>query len=129
MEHTLTATLEPYQKYITLKFNGDISADKLEGFKKDLEYAEKLITENYKEKHQKLHILLDMANFSGTYNVESLNALVEFAKQNKPYVEKTASFGGSIKVKMAGEIAIALSDRDNIKMFNTKIDAIEWLLS
>jgi hypothetical protein len=72
-------------------------------------------------------VILDIERFSGNYSLDALNALVSFARQNTPYVDRTASFGGSDKVKMAGEVAIALSMRDNIKICNTKEEALTWV--
>lgn len=129
MEHSLVASVEPQGKYILFQFKGDLVQHKVEGFKEDILVASKLITDKFKKDGKKVCVLLDMTEFTGNYSLDSLTALVEFAKNDKLFVEKTASFGGSDKVKIAGEIAITLSNRDNVKMFDTKEEAIAWLLS
>ena len=117
MNPPIIITRDPKDSYITIKFIGDITTDRIEDFKAELEIASNAIQNAFKETGKKLHIILDMAEFSGNYSLDSLTALVDFAKGNVPYVEKTASFGGSDKVNMAGEIAIVLSHRDNVKIF------------
>ncbi len=127
MNPPIIITRDPKDSYITIKFIGDITTDRIEDFKAELEIASNAIQNAFKETGKKLHIILDMAEFSGNYSLDSLTALVDFAKGNVPYVEKTASFGGSDKVNMAGEIAIVLSHRDNVKIFKTKEEALAWL--
>ncbi len=128
MEKTLQATLQPTGNYILLKLNGDLVQDKVEQFRADLKEASTLITDQYYAHDKKLHILIDLTHFTGNYSLDSLSLLTEFAKNNKPFIEKTASFGGSYKIKMAGEIIVVLSHRDNIKMFDQKEEALAWLL-
>jgi hypothetical protein len=109
MEKTLDATLQAKDNYILLKINGDLVQGKVEQFKEDLAEASILIMGQWEVQKKQLHVLTN------------------FAKENKPYIEKTASFGGSYKVKMAGEIIITLSQRDNIKIFDKEEEAIAWL--
>lgn len=112
---------------VTMFFTGDITHDVVDEYKKELEKGVKLIDEYYQAHTRKVRVILDIRNFTGNYSLDALNALVSFAKRNTPYVDRTASFGGSDKVKMAGEVAIALSMRDNIKIFDTKEEAMTWL--
>lgn len=127
MPHVLTAAFDEKKNYIILKFTGDLREDREDDFKKDLQEAGELIADTYRETEKKLHILLDMTDFTGNYSGGSLSALVEFAKTNTFFVEKTASFGGSDKVKTAGEVAIDLSNRENIRIFDSEADAVAWL--
>lgn len=129
MEHPLITTLDVKGNYITLKFTGDLGEKEMEMFKKDVADASSIIVDSYRDHSIKVHVLLDMTGFSGTYTLEALMTLTEFAKKNKPFIDKTASFGGSDKVKMAGEIVITLSHRDNIRIFNTKEEATTWLIA
>lgn len=112
---------------VTMFFTGDITHDVMDDYKSELEKGAKLIEEYYQAHTRKVRVILDIRNFTGNYSLEALNALVGFARKNTPYVDRTASFGGSDKVKMAGEVAIALSMRDNIKIFDTKEEAMTWL--
>lgn len=128
MTQTITLTVDP-EGYIVIQFNGDLVKDTVELFKKELADASEFIQKQHHEQGKSVRILLDTTHFTGNYELEALGALVAFAKTNKPFVLKTASFGGSDKVRMAGEAAIALSGRDNIHMFQNKVDAVMWLLS
>lgn len=112
---------------VTMFFTGDITHDVMEEYKKELDKGAELIEQYYQAHTRKVRVILDIQHFTGNYSLEALNALVGFAKKNTPYVDRTASFGGSDKVKMAGEVAIALSMRDNIKIFDTKEEAMTWL--
>lgn len=112
---------------VTMVFIGDITHDVVEEYKQELEKGAQLIREYYESHTKKVRVILDIERFTGNYNLDALNALVAFARQNTPYVDRTASFGGSDKVKMAGEVAIALSMRDNIKICNTKEEALIWV--
>lgn len=123
----MSAAVDTQAGYIVLQFNSDPVHDVVGNFKKDLDHAASIIEQEFKKEGQKVRILLDMTNFSGNYALDALSALVSFAKHNGPFVERTASFGGSDKVTMAGEVAIALSGRSNIKIFDTRHDAVAWL--
>ncbi len=112
---------------VTMFFNGDLTHDVIDEYKKELNEGIKIIEEYYKAHTRKVRIILDMRHFTGNYSLDALTALVSFAKQNTPYVDRAASFGGSDKVKMAGEAAIALSGRDNVKIFDLKEEAMTWL--
>lgn len=129
MSQSLKTTIHADEGYILMKFSGDLSEDTVEDFKKGLAEASSIIVDCYHKENKKVHILLDMNDFTGKYSVASLTALTDFAKKNKPFVDKTASFGGSDTVKMAGEIVITLSGRDNIKIFDTQEEAKGWILT
>ncbi len=112
---------------VTMVFTGDITHDVIDEYKKELEKGITMIQDYYQAHTRKVRVILDIEHFTGNYNLDALDALVSFAKRNTPFVDRTASFGGSDKVKMAGEVAIALSMRDNIKIFNTKEEALTWV--
>lgn len=112
---------------VTMFFTGDLTHDVMDEYKKELDKGVKLIEEYYQAHTKKVRVILDIQNFTGNYSLDALTALVSFAKKNTPYVDRTASFGGSDKVKMAGEVAIALSMRDNIRIFDTKEEAMTWI--
>ena len=124
----MSTTVDTQAGYIVLQFNSAPIHDAVDRFKKDLVKSGAIIESESKKTGGKVRILLDMTNFSGNYALDALSALVSFAKHNEPFVERTASFGGSEKVVMAGEVAIALSGRKNIKLFDTRHDAVAWLM-
>ncbi len=125
----LTATLKKDEDFVLLKIVGNITHENIDEFKKDLSDASKVLSDAHIELGHKLKILLDVSDFTGTYNAEALTALADFARKDEPIVDKTASFGGTDKVKMAGEAAIALSHRTNIQIFDTEEEARAWLLA
>ena len=127
MNKILKATLQPENNCLLLEVSGDVVQANIEEFKADLAEASTLIVNEYHARNKPVHVLLDMTNFTGNYCLEALSLFTGFAKTNKSFIEKTASFGGSDKVKMAGEIVITLSGRDNIKIFNTKEEALAWV--
>lgn len=128
MPHSFTASIENDGEFILLKLTGEVSKENIEEFKKDLDKASIAIENHYKKTNKLVKILLDVSSFSGTYNADALMSLAKFAEKNKLVVNKTAAFSASDKVRMAGEAAIALSHRTNIKIFNTEEDAKAWLL-
>jgi hypothetical protein len=123
---TIKTTLE--KEYILIEFIADLTQGTLDAFKVELADAKLLIQKKYEQDHEPVKILLDVSHFTGEYASEALDMLALFAKENALYVKKTASFGGSDKIKMAGGATIALSGRDNICMFDSKIDAVLWLV-
>jgi hypothetical protein len=128
MNPAVITTKDENYPYIHIKFIGDLVTERYEDFKKGLMEASDIIEKTANEGHGKVKIMLDLTEFSGNYSLSSLNLLVDFAKSNVPYVERTASFGGSDKVNMAGEIAVVLSGRDNIKVCKTKEEAISFII-
>lgn len=128
LDKPLNISIDEQNGILNMTFHGDISHEKNGAFKAELEIGKNLIADYHAAHTRKVKVLLNMTDFSGTYNLNALNALVGFARENTPYVDRTASFGGSDKVKMAGEIAIALADRDNIKVCDTKEEAERWIL-
>ncbi len=128
VQKILTATFKKDDGFVLLKIVGNATSENIDIFKNDLEEASKIMSDAYTELGHKVKVLLDVSDFSGTYNAEALTALVDFARKDEAIVEKTASFGGSDKVKIAGEVAIALSHRTSIQIFDTEEDAKAWLL-
>jgi hypothetical protein len=127
MEKILKASLQSQNNCILLEVIGDVVQENIEQFKTDLAEASAVIVDEYHVHNKPLRILLDMTHFTGNYCLEALSLFTGFAKTNKSFIEKTASFGGNDKVKMAGEIVITLSGRDNVKIFNSKEEALNWL--
>jgi len=83
----------------------------------------------YAKQGKNIKILIDITGFKAIYLTETVNALVEVAKEDKDLVERTAIFGGSLQVKIIADIIIELSGRKNMKIFKTKPEAVQWLNS
>ncbi|OGZ70030.1 MAG: hypothetical protein A3F47_01575 [Candidatus Staskawiczbacteria bacterium RIFCSPHIGHO2_12_FULL_38_11] len=114
---------------ITVAIIGDLLEDKMDNIVSSLKDSVKIITDAYDNAGQKkVKVLVDLSNFDGKYAIKSFTHMVNYAIQTDQYVEKSAVFGGNDKEKMAAEMVIALSHRDNIKIFDTKEEAMEWLV-
>ena len=112
---------------IRINFFGDLLAAEVPAFKVAIQAGKDFVKSTFEKENKKVKILLDMTKFTGNYNAEALGILSDFAVGNKDFVYRTASFGGSDKVKAAGEIATLLSGRENIKIFDTEVQAFTWL--
>jgi hypothetical protein len=113
--------------FLRITFWGDLLKENIESFASELEMGKIVISKLSEKQGKKIKILLDMTQFTGEYSAEAVQLLTDFAKHNSKYVEKTASFGGSEKVKTAGEIIMSLSQRENIKICKTEDEARAWL--
>ena len=110
-----------------MKFSGALLENDSPAFRDDLALAAKKMRELFGAGKQKLRVLIDVTDFSGKYSAETLQMLADFAKNNATIVEKTASFGGTDKVKAAGEAAANLAGRENISIFDTREQALAFL--
>lgn len=114
-------------KIIRLAIVGDLSEDKLEPLSISMYEFRKAVEGLYRQQNRGVKILVDLTEFSGKYAVKCFTELVDSAKLSKPYIAKSAIFGGSFKVKMAVEAVSALAQRENMKIFDTKEQALDWL--
>mgnify|MGYP001591577502 CR=1 FL=1 len=115
---------------LLLTFTGEVAdtAD-IASFKNDIATVAKSVKNLNLTQGNKIKVLIDITNFTATYVSEAVDALVELAREDKELVEKTAVFGGSTKVRVIGDTIIMLSGRKNIKFFENKTEAVEWLNS
>ncbi|MFA6536238.1 MAG: hypothetical protein WC250_02235 [Candidatus Paceibacterota bacterium] len=72
-------------------------------------------------------ILLDIQELEGYNSPEILSALVELMKADKPFVYKTATYGGTKTHELIQQILEEMAERDNLKNFPTETEAIAWL--
>lgn len=110
-----------------MKITGPLSAERVEALKEAVAAGRAAISDAAQKAGGKIDILLDMTDFDGTYDVGAMDVMSEFAKQNRPFIRKTAGFGKEKLVAVLGDIVAALADRENIKFFGTKEDAVAWL--
>lgn len=113
-------------KKINLKVQGDIQNDLLEPLKAKILEAERMIKE-IALVEKRAHILVDATEFTGVYDPECFMVFAEFLKSNREYVLKTAIFGGPKNMPLIIEALAAFGDRENLKTFLTKEEAIEWI--
>lgn len=74
-------------------------------------------------------VLIDITNLETYTSPEIVTLLAELMKKDNPYVYKTATFGGNYTHEMTQGVISSLSNRDNMKNFKTKDEAVEWLKS
>lgn len=123
----LTTEIHP-DGYMVMTLSGKLSSDVLQTLHANARTATQM-SRVYAETKGKPNILFDMSNFTGDYSVSALQEMVKFAEDTRPYANKVACFGGPEVGRVAGEMVVALSGRDNIQFFKTKEEALAWMLS
>lgn len=113
-------------KKINIKVQGDVQKEVLAPLKIKILQAQKLIRE-IAVTEGKAHILVDATEFTGVYDPECFMVFAEFLKTNREYVQKTAIFGGPQNMPLIIEALAAFGDRENLKTFLTKEEAIAWV--
>ena len=81
----------------------------------------------YYADNKTVKVIIDLSSFTGKYAMKCFMEMLKFANSTKDYVEKTAVFGGSYQGKMIVEIIGAIALHENVKFFETKEEAMEWL--
>lgn len=112
---------------VMLRLVGDLSDERLSELTQAIETDQGTLKEQFRLQGKGLRILFDLSQFSGVYSAKAVSEMARFAKGNTGVVQKTACFGGPKAVKMAAEVVVALSGRDNIKFFSTEVEAEAWL--
>jgi hypothetical protein len=113
--------------YVEMKLSGTLSKDNFDELKKEVEEAEHLVKTVSAEKKKKLRVSFDLTEFTGVYNVGAMMLMKEFSDTNRPYVLKTAVFGGPDLARVAADITIQIIQDPTIKLFKDKESALAWL--
>ncbi len=113
---------------VVMRLIGTLTDQNFDALKIGVEEAKKKVHEIYDQTKSMVRVLFDISEFTGTYNVGAMSAMVDLEKHNRPYVAKTAIFGGSDAARIATEVTITLIGQPSLKMFKTKEEAEEWLL-
>lgn len=114
---------------VEMRLIGSLDAVNLEILKMQVDSAKKLVKSESEKRDRKMRVLFDLTKFSGTYNVESMIAMKNLEEHNRPYVLKTAVYGGSPAAQIAAELTLELIGRDNLRLFPNRDEALEWLKS
>jgi hypothetical protein len=123
------------QKFHTEVINGNIvhvkisdatDEDGVGTLKTLLEKSHDLTVEIYNNTGDRIRGLIDLSDFTH-YSPKVVSIIAEVLKKNRPYVEKTATYGGTPFIRLAQETVYALAGRDNFGAFDTKEEALEWL--
>lgn len=112
---------------ITMKLSGNLNDDNFETLKKQIEAAKQLVKSESEKRGAKVPALFDLSAFTGTYNVGAMLAMKGLEEHNRPYLTKTAIYGGSPAAQVAAELTLALIHKDNLKIFPTRAEAEAWL--
>lgn len=112
---------------VTMRLVGSLDSANLEVLTRQVEDAKRAVRAESERRGVQLPILFDLSEFTGTYNVESMLAMKGLEEHNRPFVEKTAIFGGSPAARVAADLTLALIHKDNLKLFPTKEEAEAWL--
>jgi hypothetical protein len=113
---------------VYMQLVGSLDAVNLEILKMQIDAAKRLVKAESEKRDRKLRVLFDLTHFTGTYNVESMIAMKGLEEYNRPYLTKTAVFGGSAAAQIAAELTLEIIGRDNIKLFHSKEEAQDWLI-
>lgn len=113
---------------ISLALSGDLTHERVRALRDDITAAEALIREHAQSQaDRRVRVLLDLTAFTGQYDVEAMEAMAAFARDNASHIERTAAFGASGAAAFAGEIVTDLANRDNIRFFPDEDAARAWL--
>ena len=102
--------------------------DSLSDLKEWAEDVKRIVMETYEKTNKKVLIAINITNLK-KYETDAFLILTSLMKANKPYVLKSATFGGEETIILAQKILCALSGRHNFEAFTTKEKALTWLIS
>jgi acetylornithine/succinyldiaminopimelate/putrescine aminotransferase len=122
-----TVKLDP-DGYIAMRLEGDLSAENFNALKDTVEEAKVVVKKYSEEKKGMVPVLFDLSGFTGVYNVGAMMAMKDLSDHNRPFVKKTAVFGGSPLARVAAELTIEFINDPTIRMFQDRESALEWLL-
>ncbi len=106
---------------------GSITADNIVLLERDIETARAIVKEEYQKRGIQFKSLIDLSGFDGTYVPKAISALAAYMKGNKPFVFRSATFGGKEMTNLAANIVATIAGRDNLMFFKTKQEAEAWL--
>lgn len=112
---------------VTLAIAGEVGQDELPELKKWADSAKGRIREAFNSTNKKLAVLVDFTSLENFSEGEVLSIIADLMSADSKYVYKTATFGANKNISLAEEIAKSLSGRDNMKNFDTKEKALDWL--
>lgn len=111
--------------YSTLR--GSVPADAIPMLEQDIANCKAIVHEEYQKRGIQLRSLIDLTQFDGTYVPKAISILASYMKSNKPFVSKSAAFGGKDMTNLAANIVASMAGRDNLMFFKTRAEAEHWL--
>lgn len=79
------------------------------------------------EKHPNRVLILSDVTALTHFEKKPIEALRTLLEYDKEYTTKSAIVGASPMVRMLVDAVVALSGRSNVKLFDTRDEALEWL--
>ncbi len=126
-EVELTCSIGDEDGIIYLTMGGNITKDTLEVFNAWAEKVKEAMRIAHSRATERVLTLIDATRVeqADMHSIEILHTLMEY---NKQFVTKTAVFGANYFNKIIIEMALHLTRRTNMKLFNTRDEALQWLL-
>lgn len=112
---------------VYMRLIGTLDRSNFDALKAEVEHAKATVKGESERRGTLVPVSFDLTDFSGTYNVEAMLAMKSLEEHNRPYVLKTAVFGGSTAARVAAELTLALIGQKNLQLFATKDEAQAWL--
>lgn len=113
--------------FVYMQLIGSLDDKNFEALKVAVEGAKKMVRDEFDKQGHMVNVLFDLSEFTGTYNVGAMLAMKGLEEHNRPYVAKSAIFGGSPAAQVAAELTLALIGKDNLKLFGSRAEAEAWL--
>jgi hypothetical protein len=106
---------------------GSIPNEKVVALEADIAVAKQTIRDAYQRRSIAFRSLIDLTKFEGTYAPKAIGVLAAYMKANKPFVFRSAAFGGGDMTNLAANIVATMAGRDNLAFFKTREQAEVWL--
>lgn len=106
---------------------GSIPGEKVAALEADIAVAKHTIRDAYQRRSIAFRSLIDLTKFEGTYAPKAIGVLAAYMKANKPFVFRSAAFGGGDMTNLAANIVATMAGRDNLCFFKTREQAEAWL--
>lgn len=117
------------QDRLWLKVSGGLSAANANELQAWLGQIEAIIATMHETAGTDISCVFDLVDLVEANDPVVITALVEFQKQNKPHIRRTALIIKDPQMRLAMSIVGALADRYNIRSFASNQEAEGWAFS
>lgn len=111
---------------IYLSLGGKLEGLNLVALEKWSKEVHNIIRDRYENTYAPVKVAIDIDAVSG-YAPEAVTILTKLLIDDKQFVHRSATYGGSDYILMAQDMLTSLSGRSNFKAFKTKEDAVAWV--
>ncbi len=120
---------QPAPDKLWLKVSGGLSAASADDLKAWMVQIEAIIAAMHTAAGVGISCVFDLVDLVEANDPVVITSLVEFQKQNKPHIRRTALVIKDPQVRLAMSIVGALADRYNIRSFASNQEAEGWAYS